>query len=65
MSYVDGEIEDPEVTSHAEVWIETAVRLLSGSVEIVTSHVEVWIETPAFRAFAFPSRCHLPRGGVD
>ena len=33
------------VTSHVEVWIETAIGLHIMTVLFVTSHVEVWIET--------------------
>ena len=34
-----------DVTSHAEVWIETCRIVLNINKKNVTSHAEVWIET--------------------
>ena len=34
-----------DVTSHVEVWIETASNRARSAAIFVTSHVEVWIET--------------------
>ena len=39
--------QEPPVTSHVEVWIETRREMLITVGAGVTAHVEVWIETPA------------------